>query len=99
MKVRLTKKTRNFGWGWRCWTLEHPEGPESPQIIGTIGTVRDQIEQDRTYQSIRQNTFYTTCWFVRDTSGKWYPLKQKVFDYIVLGLYDCKYKEVFVNVP
>ncbi len=96
MKVRITRKTRNVGWGWRCWTPEHPEPPEIPDYVGTIGTVWDQIDQDRTYQSLRYNTYHTTRWFVK-VNGSWYPLEQETFDNAVIGLYDRK--EVFVDVP
>jgi len=72
-EIVITRKNRNIGWGYTCWTPEHPEPPTSPDYTGTVKTVLDAIAADRTYASYRSGgTYHTSQWFAK-LNGRWYP--------------------------
>jgi len=71
--IEITRKNRNIGWGWQCWTPEHPEPPAKPDYTGTVKTIIRAIANDRTFQSLG-GTYYTTQWFIK-LDGHWYPFE------------------------
>lgn len=73
--LSITRKSRNIGFGYTCWTPEHPEQPSQPDYTGTPKTVLDKIANDRTYKSFKSGgTYYTSQWFAK-INGKWTPIK------------------------
>ncbi len=74
-EITITRKSRNIGWGYTYWTPEHPEGPTKPEHTGTVKTVLDAIEADRSYQVERSGgTYLASSWFVKFGQA-WYPCK------------------------
>jgi hypothetical protein len=67
---------------------EQPKQPDS-KLTGTIKTVLNKIENDNNYQAMRNNTFYSRAWFVKD-SGKWYRIIEESGDLLNLV---CKLPE------
>lgn len=59
------------GWGYTCWTPEHPEPPSKPDHVGTWRTVSEAIDTDRGYRSLKSGgTYLSTTWFAR-VNGAW----------------------------
>jgi len=68
--VTITNPTRTRKWGWGYST--NPTGrdaysiemPSRPDYTGTLKTVQDAIDSDRTYASMKSGgTFINTQWF------------------------------------
>jgi len=73
--IAITRQNRNVGWGFTCWTPEHPELPTKPDYTGTVKTILSAIEGDRTFASFKSGgTYYTSTWFVK-INGRWTPIK------------------------
>lgn len=70
--IKATRRSK-FGFGYNTNPTGNGteiEATTSPNFTGTIKQVIEQIQNDRTYQSLRNNTYHTTAWFIRH-NGEW----------------------------
>ena len=80
MKIEMTLRSK-MGWGYRTGITTDSKGwhidpPILPDYIGTMRTVSKAIQNDRTFQSIRNGTIYCSRWFIRK-GGVWHPITDK----------------------
>ena len=76
MNVTITRKSRNIGFGYSTNVVNHEKGwriekPTAPNFTGTVRTVKQQIENDPTFNLVKKcGTFHNARWFVK-VDGKW----------------------------
>jgi hypothetical protein len=68
LTIKNPNRSRKFGWNWTCTPTGRDaysiETPSHPSVTGTIKQIGQEIDNDRTFRSIKSGgTFYNTAWF------------------------------------
>jgi len=82
MSTKIINRRSKVGFGYNAGAVQGEHGlyvplPERPDYIGTVRTVSNSLEKDRTLASFRSGgTIYSCAWFVKK-DGKWHRIKSE----------------------
>lgn len=98
LTLKITRRTK-VGFGYSTSIKQTSAGyqiesPIAPYHVGTVNTVTKLIQDDLTYQSLRNGTFYSACWFIWH-EHQWYKLEIENITELLVK-YDNKYINQFL---
>ena len=82
MKTRITRKSRNIGFGYNAGCEQYESGlyvplPDYPYHTGTVKSILTALENDPNYQYFKNgDTIFNTAWFVK-IDGKWFRILKR----------------------